>query len=188
MHRGLDQSPVVIRAHMPSKASCCPSALQPCREWGGMLLFYRDSALHNSGPEWQSQGESLHLSLKTQFVTDTWWHVWDQWVRVPDIFWFPHQSPAHPASSRRVARIIQMHLMFPPQGKSNRECRGQAVFLRLSWPSALGWGTGHPFDSRDSKSRGDQGTVPRAGAGIHRAAWLQTDGKDRMDIGGAKYI
>lgn len=60
--QGPRSEPVVIRAHMPSKASCRPSALQPCREWGGMLLFYRDSALH-SGPKWQSRGESLHLSL-----------------------------------------------------------------------------------------------------------------------------
>lgn len=99
-----------------------------------------------------------------------------------------HQSPAHPASSRRVARIIQLHLMFPPQGRSNRECRGQAVSLTLSRLSALGWCTGRPFYSRDPKAQGDQGIVPRAGAGLHRAAWLQTDGKDRMDIGGTKDI
>lgn len=98
------------------------------------------------------------------------------------MFWFPHQSPAHPASSRRVARIIQLHLMFPPQGRSNKECRGQSESLMLSRLSALGWSRGRSFCSRDSKAQGDQGTVPRAGAELYRAAWLQTDRKDMEGV------
>lgn len=89
----------------------------------------------------EPRGKSPPLSLKPQFVADTGGMCRISGSGFPIFFWFPHQSPAHPASSRRVARIIQMRLMFPPQGKSNGECRGQAVSLRRSRLSTLGWGT-----------------------------------------------
>lgn len=146
MHRDLDQS------QWSSELTCRPrlhAVRLLCSPAGsGEACFYSTETVHftvvQSG---RAEGKSPPLSLKPQFVADTGGMCRISGCGFPTFFWFPHQSPAHPASSRRVARIIQMRLMFPPQGKSNGECRGQAVSLRHSRLSALGWGTGRPFDS-----------------------------------------